>query len=151
MKRDRANLIEKLNEDLAHEYAAVIRYRTFASLIGRPHRLTLRPLFTEEIADELAHAGLLADVIAALGGTPTVVPAPVTLSRTPNAILQSVAEAEGAALARYIERRHQAADASEPALASVLETLIEDETRHREGVRRVAAEWVESGCDAAER
>ena len=66
-------------------------------------------------------------------------------------MLQSVAEAEGAALARYIERRYQAADARERGLASVLETFIADETRHRDGVRRVAAEWVESGCDAAER
>ena len=49
---DRTELIAGLNEDLAHEYASVIQYRTFASTVRGAHRPTLRPLFAREITDE---------------------------------------------------------------------------------------------------
>ena len=143
MAPDRTLLIEKLNEDLAQEYAAIIRYRTFASLVRPPHRLTLRPLFAREIADELSHAGRLADIIAALGGTPTMIPAPISAATTPEAMLHGVAEAEHAALARYAERREQADAAGQPALVSVLAGFIADEARHHDGVRVLATEWTD--------
>ena len=47
-------LLEGMNEDLAHEYAAVIQYRTYASAVSGPHRQELRAFFTGEIADEEA-------------------------------------------------------------------------------------------------
>lgn len=145
MKRfDRADLIAGLNEDLAHEYASMIQYRTFASTVRGPHRLTLRPLFAGEIADELEHAELLADAIVALGGTPTVAPAPVTVPGDPEAMLRSVLEAESDALARYVERRRHAETLAETGLALALDGVIADETRHRDEIRLVLAGWSEA-------
>jgi bacterioferritin (cytochrome b1) len=60
-------LLAGLNEDLAHEYAAVILYRTYASAVTGPFRQELRTFFSNEIPDELGHAQLLADKIVALG------------------------------------------------------------------------------------
>ena len=40
-RTDARDLIDGLNEDLANEYASVIQYRTFASTLRGPHRLTL--------------------------------------------------------------------------------------------------------------
>jgi bacterioferritin (cytochrome b1) len=68
----KADLLAGLNEDLAHEYAAVILYRTYASAVTGPFRQELRAFFANEIPDELGHAQLLADKIVALGGAPTV-------------------------------------------------------------------------------
>lgn len=76
---NRTEFIAGLNEDPAHEDASVIRYRTFASVVGGPDRPTLRALFASGIADEFEHVGPLAGAIVALGGGPTVVPGPVPL------------------------------------------------------------------------
>lgn len=140
---EKTNLIDGLNEDLAHEYASVIQYRTFASTVRGPHRMTLRPLFAGEIADEIGHAGLLADAIVALGGTPTVDAAPVAVAQSPAEMLRQALEAEREALARYVERRREAEAAGEPGLAVALDAVIEDETRHRDELRLVLAGWTE--------
>jgi bacterioferritin len=144
---DRAALIAGLNEDLAYEYASLIQYRTFASTIRGPHRLTLRPLFAREIADELGHAELLADAIVVLGGTPTVTPAPVPVAEGSGAMLRRVLKAEGGALARYVERRRQAETLGEYGLAVALDEIIADETRHRDELRLVLAGWADAAAD----
>ncbi|HSM50915.1 MAG TPA: ferritin-like domain-containing protein, partial [Thermoanaerobaculia bacterium] len=61
------DLIAGLNIDLANEYAAVITYRTYASLVQGPWRQELRNFFAAEIPDELLHAQMLCDKIVALG------------------------------------------------------------------------------------
>lgn len=138
---DRTDLIAGLNEDLANEYASVIQYRTFASTVRGPHRPTLRPMFTAEITDELGHAGLLADTIVTLGGVPTTTPAPVPAAESAEGMLQSVLEAEGAALARYVERRRMAEALGEHALVVALDDVIADETRHRDEIRLLLDGW----------
>ncbi|HSG38976.1 MAG TPA: ferritin-like domain-containing protein, partial [Thermoanaerobaculia bacterium] len=45
-----------LNVDLAHEYGAVITYRTYASQVQGQWRMELRQFFEGEIPDELGHA-----------------------------------------------------------------------------------------------
>lgn len=134
-------LIAGLNEDLANEYASVIQYRTYASTLRGAHRLTLRSLFEAEIADELSHAGLLADAIAARGGTPITRPAPVGAADSPLAMLRQAYDAELGALARYVERRGQAEAAGEHGLAVSLDDVIADETRHRDEFGLVLDGW----------
>jgi bacterioferritin len=141
--KQRAELIAGLNDDLAHEYASVIQYRTFASAVRGPHRLTLRPMFAAEIADELAHAELPADTIVTLGGTPTVTAAPVAYAADASAMLRSVAEAEAEAIARYVDRRRMADALDEHALVVALDEIIADETRHRDEMRLVLDGWSE--------
>ncbi len=143
-RSDASDLIDGLNEDLANEYASVIQYRTFASTLRGPHRLTLRSLFEGEIADELGHAGILADYITALGGTPTTVPADVPTAGSPLEMLQAAYDAEVQAIQRYVERRSQAEEAGEHGIAVTLDDIIEDETRHRDEMQLILDGW-ESG------
>lgn len=138
---NRSKLIAGLNEDLAHEYASVIQYRTFASAVRGPHRPTLRPMFAAEITDELGHAGLLADTIVALGGVPTTTPESVAVAENAEGMLRSVLEAESAALARYVERRRMAEVVKEHALVVALDGIIADETRHRDELRLLLDGW----------
>jgi bacterioferritin len=147
---DTSELISGLNEDLANEYASVIQYRTFASMVRGPDRLTLRPMFAAEISDELAHAGLLADAIVALGGTPTTRHAGVTAAETPVQMLDQALEAERAAIARYVERRGQAEAHGEHGLAVDLDDVIADETRHRDEFQLVLEGW-DTGARPRER
>ena len=137
----RKELLTGLNEDLAHEYAAVITYRTYASAVRGPNRQELRQFFTGEIADELSHAQLLADKIVALGGEPTTKAASVRYSEDAAEMLQYALDDEIATLARYIERRKLAEAVEEYGLAVDLDTVIADETKHRDELRLMLGRW----------
>ena len=134
-------LIEGLNGDLAGEFQAIIMYRLFASMVQGPYRQELRAFFASEIPEELAHAQLLADKIAALGGTPTATPAPVTVVGDAKAMVEVALKAELATIERYVQRRAQAEAAGEPGLAAEFDTLLSDESNHRDELRQMLARW----------
>jgi len=134
-------LIDGLNVDLAHEYAAVITYRTYASAVTGAFRQELRAFFANEIPDELTHAQMLADKITALGGQPTVKAADVKFTDDPKQMLQNALADEVATIERYVERRRQAEDAGEVGLAIDLDEVIADETKHRDELRLMLMRW----------
>jgi bacterioferritin len=134
-------LLEGLNEDLRGEFQAVIMYRLYASMVQGPYRQELRNFFAAEIPEELAHAQLLADKIAALGGTPAATPAPVTVVTDAKAMLETALTAEVETIERYVQRRSEAEAAREFGLAAELDTVIADETKHRDELRQMLARW----------
>jgi len=141
MAKAKSDLIEGLNEDLRGEFQAVIMYRLYASMVQGPYRQELRTFFANEIPEELLHAQLLADKISALGGTPSAVPAPVKVVTDAKAMLQVALEAEISTLARYVKRRKQAEAAGEYGLAAELDTVIADESKHRDELKQMLARW----------
>jgi bacterioferritin len=134
-------LLEGLNEDLRGEFQAVIMYRLYASMVQGPYRQELRNFFAAEIPEELTHAQLLADKIAALGGIPAAVPSPVTVVSDAKAMLEVALKAEVETIDRYVRRRAQAEQAKEYGLATELDTVIADETNHRDELRQMLARW----------
>jgi bacterioferritin len=136
-----AQLLEGLNEDLRGEFQAIIMYRLYASLVQGPYRQELRNFFAAEIPEELNHAELLADKIAALGGTPTATPGPVQVVSDAKAMLEAALKAEVETIERYVARRDQAEAAREFGLATELDTIIADETKHRDELRQMLARW----------
>lgn len=137
----RKELIEGLQEDLAHEYAAVITYRTYASLVRGPHRQELRNFFASEIPDELTHAELLCDKLVALGADPVTSAKPVEVTDDPRKMLKNALDDEIATIERYVKRRRQAEDLGEYGLAIEIDTLIADETKHRDELRLILDRW----------
>ena len=131
------DLIRGLNEDLSHEYQAVIMYTTYASMVTGMHRPTLKTLFETEVAEELAHAQLLAEKITALGGKPTTQPADVVYHTTPREMLEEVLNAETETIKRYVRRREQAEAFSDFGLAVDLDDIIRDETGHKEETEKL--------------
>jgi len=134
-------LLADLNIDLAHEYAAIISYRTYASQVQGQWRMELRQFFEAEIPDELLHAQLLADKIVALGGTPTTVPAPVKPAADAKEMLRNALEDEIETIARYVARRKQAEALGHHGLAIDLDDLIQDESGHRDEIKMVLRRW----------
>ena len=134
-------LIDGLNEDLAGEFQAVIMYRLYASMVQGPYRQELRSFFANEIPEELRHAQVLADKIAALGGTPAAIPAPVSVVAEPKAMLQAALKAEIETIDRYVRRRKQAESSGEHGLAAEFDTIIADETNHRDELQQMLARW----------
>jgi bacterioferritin len=134
-------LIDGLNEDLKGEFQAIIMYRLYASMVQGAFRQELRTFFTSEIPEELTHAQILADKIAALGGTPAAVPAPVAVVSEAKAMLEAALKAELETIDRYVKRRAQAEAAGEYGLAVDFDTLIADESNHRDELRQMLARW----------
>ena len=130
-------LIEGLNVDLANEYAAVIMYSTYAAAVRGRHRNELKAFFEGEVADELTHASALANKITALGGQPTTQPAAVPYTEDEAEMLQNVLQAELDTIERYKTRRGQAEEAGEIGLMSQIEGFIEDESSHRDEIRKI--------------
>lgn len=134
-------LLDGLNEDLRGEFQAVIMYRLYASMVQGPYRQELRAFFANEIPEELNHAQILADKIAALGGTPAAEAAPVTVVSDARAMLEAALQAEIETLDRYVKRRGQAEECGEHGLAAEFDQIIADETNHRDELRQMLARW----------
>jgi bacterioferritin len=133
--------IEALNVDLAHEYSAVIAYRTYASQVQGQWRMELRQFFEAEIPDELGHAQILADKIVALGGVPTTTPAPVKQGKDAREMLRNSLEDEIETIQRYVKRRKQAEALGHYGLAVEFDDLIRDETTHRDEIQMILRRW----------
>jgi bacterioferritin len=134
-------LLEGLNQDLQGEFQAIIMYRLYASMVQGPYRQELRTFFANEIPEELTHAQILADKIAAMGGTPAAVPTPVPVVADAKGMLEVALQAEVESLARYVKRRTQAEAAGEHGLAADFDTIIADESKHRDELRQMLARW----------
>lgn len=130
-------LIEGLNEDLAHEYQAIMMYTTYAAMASGIHRPLLKGFFESEIPEELRHAQFLAEKITALGGVPTTDPKPVEVTESPREMLQNVLEAESRTVERYVKRRNEAEEAGDYGLSVDLDEIISDETRHKEETEKL--------------
>ena len=140
-KKDRKDLIDGLNEDLSHEYEAIISYLLFSKLTHGHGRLELSKFFEAEIADELGHAQFLAGKIVALGGTPTTKPAPIALPKDNRGMLEAALKSEKETIARYTTRIGEAEEAGELGLKVDLEQLVSDETGHKDALERILLGW----------
>jgi len=142
MTQETQTLIDGLNSDLAGEYQAVIMYTTYAATVSGPHRPALKAFFSQEIGEELLHAQFLAQKISSLGGVPTTEPKPVPQADDPRTMLENVLAAEEAAIAGYSQRAEQAGKAGDHGLSTRLDTIVEDETEHREETLKILRGWV---------
>lgn len=137
MDQNLQNLIDGLNVDLAHEYAAAIQYTYSASVVSGLYRSALKPFFEEEINDEMGHALYLSEKIKSLGGTPATESADVPQPTEVKDLLEAALEAEIETINRYEERKQQAEQLGFTELVVKLEDFIADETGHKEEIQRL--------------
>ena len=71
---DAGKLVEELNKALSDEWLAYYQYWLGAKVVAGPMRETVVAELIEHADDELRHAGMLADRIVQLGGTPVLTP-----------------------------------------------------------------------------
>ena len=142
MNEDLKELIDGLNDDLAHEYGAAIQYTYSASVVSGLFRSALKPFFEDEINDEMGHALYLSEKIAALGGTPTTESAPLEQPTEVKELLNATLKAEQATIERYEKRKKQAKALGYTGLVVKLEDIIADETTHKEEAERLLSDPV---------
>lgn len=138
---DKETLIQHLNDDLAHEFAAIIQYVTYAAKVTGPYRPQLVQFMLAEVPDEQMHAQFLANKIVSLGGVPTTTPAPVKEAHTNHEMLEAILAAETDAAKRYAERAEEAEDFGDVGLEVQLENMVLDESNHRDETMRILKDW----------
>ena len=69
---DKQGIIERLNQDLAREYKAIIQYVVFSSTLKGAEYGNIAEQLEKHASDELKHALKIAKQIDYLGGDPTV-------------------------------------------------------------------------------
>ena len=128
------HVIDALNRILSYEWAGNIQYMQHSFLVHGLWRETYKGFFKERSNECRDHAREIGEKIVALGGLPTVEPAPIKQSRDLEEMLQQDLELEKTALAAYLDALKVAGD--NVALRHMLETYVEHETRGVEEIEK---------------
>jgi bacterioferritin len=123
-------LIELLNKDLGLEYTACVQYTQHQGVLKGAMYQTIQKELVIHAQEELAHATVLANQIAYLGGVPTVIMPTPKVSPKNEEMLQQDLEGENDAINRYIVRVKQAEELNLYHLAQQLRTILAVEQEH---------------------
>ena len=129
-KITRETLIEKLNEDLSREYQAIIAYVTYSQVLKGAEYMAIAAELEVHAGQELQHALTIAKQIDYLGGTPTVVPKPVKMSKKPKDLLRFDLDNEAETIRHYRRRLRQCEALGEFGMAEHIREILMNEQEH---------------------
>jgi bacterioferritin len=130
-KISRQQLIDKLNEDLAREYQAVIAYVVYSQVLKGAEYMAIAEELERHAGEELQHAITIAKQIDYLGGMPTVTPLPVKQSEDAREMLRADLDNENDTVRAYRERVAQCEALQEYALAEDIREILRQEQEHQ--------------------
>ena len=123
-------LIDKLNEDLAREYQAIIAYVVYSQVLKGAEYMAIAEELERHAGEELQHALTISKQIDYLGGMPTVNSLPVKQSDDAREMLRADLENETATIRAYRERVGQCEALQEYALAEDIREILRQEQEH---------------------
>lgn len=126
----RKQLIDRLNEDLAREYQAIIAYVVYSQVIKGPEYMSIAQELQVHATEELNHALLIAAQIDYLGGMPTVEPKQVKTTEDSEEMLRADLNNEVETIRNYRERIKQCEQLQEFAMAEHIREILKDEQEH---------------------
>ena len=127
----RKQLIDKLNEDLAREYQAIIAYVVYSQVLKGAEFMAIASELEKHAKEELDHALIISRQIDYLGGMPTVTARPVKTSEDPRQMLRFDLENENETVRNYRERIRQCEALGEYAIAEHIREILVDEQEHQ--------------------
>jgi bacterioferritin len=127
----RAQLIDRLNEDLAREYQAVIAYVVYSQVLKGAEYMTIAKELEVHAGEELAHALTIAKQIDYLGGMPTATPKGVKLSEDAKTMLRADLDNENETIRNYRERVRECEALGEYAMAEDIREILRQEQEHQ--------------------
>jgi bacterioferritin len=130
-KITREKLIDKLNEDLAREYQAIIAYVVYSQVLKGAEYMAIAEELKIHAGEELQHALTIAKQIDYLGGMPAVKALPVKQSDDAREMLRADLENENATIRAYRERVAQCESLQEYALAEEIREILRQEQEHQ--------------------
>ena len=130
-KSKRAELIAHLNEDLGREYQAIIAYVVYSQTLKGAEYMAIAAELEKHAAEELAHALTIAKHIDYLGGTPTVTPRPVVVTKDAEEMLRADLDNENKTIQGYRARVKQCEALGEYAIAEDVREILRQEQEHQ--------------------
>jgi len=127
----REQLIQRLNEDLAREYQAIIAYVVYSQVLKGAEYMNIADELVTHAGQELQHALTIAKQIDYLGGAPTVTPLPVKTSKSNKEMLRFDLDNEMDTVRNYRERIRQCESLGEYAMAEEIRTILVAEQEHQ--------------------
>ena len=126
----RAQLVDKLNEDLAREYQAIIAYVVYSQVLKGAQYMAIAGELEKHAAQELSHAITVAKHIDYLGGMPAATPKPVKLSEKAEEMLRADLQNETDTIRAYRERLRQCEALGEYGIAEDIREILRQEQEH---------------------
>lgn len=130
-KITREQLIEKLNEDLAREYQAIIAYTVYSQVLKGAEYMAIAAELEVHAGQELQHALTIAKQIDYLGGMPTTNSLPVKQSDDAREMLRADLDNETDTIRAYRERVVQCESLHEYAIAEDIREILRQEQEHQ--------------------
>jgi bacterioferritin len=127
----RVQLIDRLNEDLAREYQAIIAYVVYSQALKGAQYMSIAKELETHAGEELQHALKVAKHIGYLGGMPTATPLKVVLSEDAEKMLRADLENENNTIRAYRERVRQCEALGEYAIAEDVREILRQEQEHQ--------------------
>jgi bacterioferritin len=127
----RKQLIERLNEDLAREYQAIIAYVVYSQVLKGAQYMSIAKELEKHASEELAHAITVSKHIDYLGGMPTATPLAVPLVDNAEQMLRADLENENDTIRAYRERVRQCETLGEYAIAEDIREILRQEQEHQ--------------------
>lgn len=126
----REALIQSLNEDLAREYQAILAYVVYSQMLKGAEYMNIAQELEKHAAQELQHALTIAKQVDYLGGTPTVEPKPVKVTKDNKAMLRADLQNESDTIRNYRVRIRQCEQLGEYAMAELIREILVQEQEH---------------------
>jgi bacterioferritin len=127
----RKQLIDRLNEDLAREYQAIIAYVVYSQVLKGAQYMSIAKELEKHASEELAHALTVSKHIDYLGGMPTATPLAVPLSESAEKMLRADLDQENDTIRSYRERVRQCEALGEFAIAEDIREILRQEQEHQ--------------------
>jgi bacterioferritin len=127
----RQQLVEKLNEDLAREYQAIIAYVVYSQVLKGAQYMSIAKELEKHAGEELSHALTVSKHIDYLGGMPCAAPLPVKLTDSAEAMLRADLQNENDTIRAYRERVRQCEALGEYAIAEDIREILRQEQEHQ--------------------
>ena len=127
----RAQLIDRLNEDLAREYQAIIAYVVYSQVLKGAEYMNIADELEVHAGEELAHAITIAKHIDYLGGMPTATPKPVKLTEKATEMLRADLNNENDTIVNYRQRLRECEALGEFAIAEDIREILRQEQEHQ--------------------
>jgi bacterioferritin len=130
-KITREALIDKLNEDLAREYQAIIAYVTYSQVLKGAEYMAIAEELEVHAGEELKHALTIAKQIDYLGGMPRTTALPVEQTEDAREMLRADLDNETETIRAYRERVVQCEALQEYAIAEDIREILREEQEHQ--------------------
>ena len=127
----REQLIQRLNEDLAREYQAIIAYVVYSQVLKGAQYMSIATELEAHAGEELSHALKISNHIDYLGGMPVATPLPVTLSEDAVEMLRADLQNENETIRAYRQRVRECEALGEYAIAEDIREILRQEQEHQ--------------------